>query len=150
MIRLSKQVYKKFLRFALENANPYGNRREWKEVIALVLGRIESESSVVVTDIVPVSSGTSVFVDITIGISEQNKVWYSVVPNPNDGDFALSFNEAVGGDVLVRINDIFGRLVYETKVVNTNTINVNGLPAGLYFVEISAGGIYEKQKIVVR
>ena len=80
MIRLPKQVYKKFLRFALENANPYGNRREWKEVIALVLGRIESESSVVVTDIVPVSSGTSVFVDIT----DYGKVFSLISPDRID------------------------------------------------------------------
>jgi proteasome lid subunit RPN8/RPN11 len=65
MIQIPKQVYRKFLRFALENANPYENPRAWKECIGLVLGRIPDEFSIIVTDFIPMGSGTSVFVDIT-------------------------------------------------------------------------------------
>ena len=63
MIRIPKIVYTKFLKFALENANPF-NLREWKECIGLVLGRI-TEHEIQVTDIIPIGSGTAVFVDIT-------------------------------------------------------------------------------------
>jgi proteasome lid subunit RPN8/RPN11 len=64
MIEIPGKIYKKFLRFALENANPLNSRRTWKECIGLVLGKI-LDDSLVVTDIIPIGSGTSVFVDIT-------------------------------------------------------------------------------------
>ncbi len=63
MIRIPRTVYEKFLRFALENANPL-NSQDWKECIGLVLGRI-MENEISVTDIVPIGAGTAVFVDIT-------------------------------------------------------------------------------------
>lgn len=64
MIEIPRKIYEKFLRFALENANPLKSRRSWKECIGLVLGKILNDS-LIVTDIIPIGSGTSVFVDIT-------------------------------------------------------------------------------------
>ncbi len=64
MIAIPRVVYEKFLKFALENANPLGTPGKWKECIGLVLGRI-NENSISVTDIIPIKSGTGVHVDIT-------------------------------------------------------------------------------------
>ncbi|MFX0184391.1 MAG: Mov34/MPN/PAD-1 family protein [Candidatus Hodarchaeota archaeon] len=64
MIRIPKEVYRKFLRFALENANPLDTSRKWRECIGLVLGRI-IDREIFVTDIIPIGTGTAVFVDIT-------------------------------------------------------------------------------------
>lgn len=63
MISLPKDLYEKFLRFALENANPL-DPSSWKECIALVLGKITGDQ-IEITDIVPIGSGSSVYVDIT-------------------------------------------------------------------------------------
>ena len=63
MIEIPREVYEKFLRFALENADP-SNPGQWKECIALILGRI-SGNNVEVIEIVPIVSGSAVFVDIT-------------------------------------------------------------------------------------
>ncbi|MHA1969579.1 MAG: Mov34/MPN/PAD-1 family protein [Candidatus Hodarchaeales archaeon] len=63
MIFIPKDIYIKFLRFALENANPY-DHKNWKECIGLVLGRINDDENINVTDIVPIGSGSAVFVDI--------------------------------------------------------------------------------------
>ena len=73
MIKIPRVVYTKFLRFALENANPF-KPREWRECIGLVLGRI-TEDDIQVTDIVPIESGTAVFVDI----ADYEKV-FSLIP----------------------------------------------------------------------
>ena len=64
MIEIPKDVYERFLQFALENANPYDRSQGWKECIGLIVGRI-SDDLIEVLEIVPISSGTSVFVDIT-------------------------------------------------------------------------------------
>jgi proteasome lid subunit RPN8/RPN11 len=63
MIYIPKEVYRTFLQFALENANPLERSQNWRECIGLILGRINGED-VVITDIIPIGSGTSVFVDI--------------------------------------------------------------------------------------
>ncbi|MHA2227330.1 MAG: Mov34/MPN/PAD-1 family protein [Candidatus Hodarchaeales archaeon] len=63
MIRIPKKVYRQFLRFAIENANP-NDPQNWKECIGLILGKI-TDRQVLVTDIVPMGAGTAVFVDIT-------------------------------------------------------------------------------------
>ncbi len=75
MIQIPKHVYEKFLRFALENANPL-DPRNWKECIGLVLGRI-TEDEILITDIVPIGSGTAVFVDIT----DYEKVFSLILPS---------------------------------------------------------------------
>ncbi|MFX0087039.1 MAG: Mov34/MPN/PAD-1 family protein [Candidatus Hodarchaeota archaeon] len=64
MIRIPKDAYTKFVRFALENANPY-DHKNWKECIGLILGRILKDESINVTDIVPIGVGSAIFVDIT-------------------------------------------------------------------------------------
>ncbi|WP_455143097.1 Mov34/MPN/PAD-1 family protein [Candidatus Hodarchaeum mangrovi] len=73
MIIIPDTVYKRFLQFALENAPPH-DRSNWKECIGLVLGKIDNEL-MRVTDIIPIGSGTSVFVDIT----DYEKV-FSLIP----------------------------------------------------------------------
>lgn len=74
MITIPKAVYEKFLRFALENANPHDRSRAWKECIGLILGRIIG-TEIFVTDIIPMATGNAVYVDIT----DYEKV-FSLVP----------------------------------------------------------------------
>ncbi|MFX1284437.1 MAG: Mov34/MPN/PAD-1 family protein [Promethearchaeota archaeon] len=86
MIRIPKHIYEKFLRFALENANPLDSQ-DWKECIGLVLGRI-TEDEVIVTDIVPIGSGTAVFVDIT----DYEKVFSLISPSRiNSGEVIVGW-----------------------------------------------------------
>ena len=85
MIEIPKAVYAKFLRFALENANPLDRSMGWKECIGLVLGRITG-SEIFVTDIIPMATGSAVHVDIT----DYEKV-FSIVP----------FSKIESGEVIV-------------------------------------------------
>ncbi|MFX0122086.1 MAG: Mov34/MPN/PAD-1 family protein [Candidatus Hodarchaeota archaeon] len=78
MIRIPKSIYEKFLRFALENANPLDSR-DWRECIGLVLGRI-TKHEIFVTDIVPIGTGTAVFVDI----NDYEKVFSLISPSRID------------------------------------------------------------------
>lgn len=78
MIKIPKVIYEKFLRFALENANPL-NPHDWKECIGLILGRI-TDNKIMVTDIIPIEAGTAVFVDI----SDYEKVFTLISPSRID------------------------------------------------------------------
>ncbi|MFX1515243.1 MAG: Mov34/MPN/PAD-1 family protein [Promethearchaeota archaeon] len=109
MIRIPRIVYEKFLRFALENANP-SNPRDWKECIGLVLGRF-SEDEILVTDIVPIGSGTAVFVDIT----DYEKVFSLISPSRiNHGEVIVGWAHTHPGlGLFLSSTDIHTQQMYQ-------------------------------------
>jgi hypothetical protein len=82
-----------------------------------------------------------------IGKSEGNGI--TVFPNPvND---VLRISGASRGSVLA-LNDLSGRMVrnaFATEAENT-TLDVSGLPKGIYILEIVSGSVVQKHKIVVQ
>lgn len=81
---------------------------------------------------------------------------FSIFPNPNKGEFTISFDSKMNNaaDVNVDIYDISGRLVYKNTFKNNltqfnNTINLNGVVAGVYIANISNGTSSTSHKIVI-
>jgi hypothetical protein len=79
-----------------------------------------------------------------------------ILPNPNEGDFAIRFNITKSTNVHFYIQDSQGEAIYDMKLndvqagPNTYTIALNKLgKAGVYIVRLDAG--YEKaiQKVVI-
>ncbi|MHA1213859.1 MAG: Mov34/MPN/PAD-1 family protein [Candidatus Hodarchaeales archaeon] len=86
MIKIPNEVYKKFLKFALENANPL-THSNWRECIGLVLGYF-SNGDIEVTDIIPIGAGSSVFVDI----NNYEKVFSLIPPSKfESGEFIVGW-----------------------------------------------------------
>ncbi|MHA1974932.1 MAG: Mov34/MPN/PAD-1 family protein [Candidatus Hodarchaeales archaeon] len=86
MIKIPNKVYKKFLKFALENANPLSHSN-WRECIGLVLGYFSGDD-VEVTDIIPIGAGSSVFVDI----NNYEKVFSLIPPTKfESGEFIVGW-----------------------------------------------------------
>jgi len=74
---------------------------------------------------------------------------YCLYPNPSDGKHIIIKQSQQAGEVCVSINDINGRIVYETKVydaVNALKISLN---KGVYFVRLKSGNIANTQKLIV-
>ena len=67
-VTMSKNAYIKFLKFVVEHAHPFRSRHTWQEVIGFMFGRFTSESTedvqVYVTDVLPMDSGSSVYVKV--------------------------------------------------------------------------------------
>lgn len=66
---MSKKAYLKFMKFVVEHAHPFRSRHTWQEVIGFIFGRfIEEEdgsgSKVYITDVLPMDSGSSVYVKV--------------------------------------------------------------------------------------
>jgi hypothetical protein len=64
---------------------------------------------------------------------------YTVYPNPNDGNFMLTFNYTSGGAASFRIYDMLGQEVINTELkfdngVNFQSFNLNSLSNGIYFL----------------
>jgi hypothetical protein len=76
----------------------------------------------------------------------------SIFPNPNDGNFTLSYN-LLTTDGEFDIKDMTGRLIYKQKIerlLGISIINVSEISAGIYYWEIyNSKEIIDKGKIAI-
>ena len=61
---------------------------------------------------------------------------FSIIPNPNTGTFQLETNFLLSDITNLKVMDMLGVTVYETKSVTSNTIHLKNSVAGFYFVVI--------------
>jgi surface protein len=70
----------------------------------------------------------------TLGIDDQNFTNISIYPNPTNNTLFISGNDT---PITVAIYNVLGKEVLSLK--NTNNINVQALPSGVYVIRISDG-----------
>lgn len=76
-----------------------------------------------------------------------NQVSMKVFPNPASSDFSIQLAEP--GNALMNLYDLTGRLVYsEALLSNVTSISRNGLPAGVYGIEIVQNGKIARSRVV--
>lgn len=78
-------------------------------------------------------------------------LYIDVYPNPNNGTFTVRVSAT--GNYHIQIDDVLGRNVYATDIVNNSQTNINlgNSPPGNYFVEIACNGVlYHKKLTIVR
>ena len=90
------------------------------------------------------SSATYTVNVVVTGIEElREKLSINIYPNPNNGNFILSIENAGNKAISLSIFDISGRNVFNEKFVNRSVlnenINVSSLESGIYLVKISDG-----------
>ncbi|NNC44441.1 MAG: T9SS type A sorting domain-containing protein, partial [Winogradskyella sp.] len=77
----------------------------------------------------------------------------SVYPNPNNGEFNVSFNPRSGDDIIIEVFDISGRSILSNTYNNTGrfdeTIMLNKASSGIYLLSISEGQQKVTKKIIV-
>jgi len=74
------------------------------------------------------------------GIDEQNKNSFSLFPNPNSGTFRLQYKGIIVKPLILKITDVYGKLIDTKEIFNTNTDYENiSLNNGLYFYTIWQG-----------
>jgi len=80
-------------------------------------------------------------------LSEQAQ--FTLYPNPNDGKFTISVNNAEGFTFAVK--DLAGRILKTQNIQNnTVTVDLSDYSSGIYFVAVTANGKIQTQKIVVK
>lgn len=88
------------------------------------------------------------------GIGEERPVRgsnFSLWPNPSSGTFRFSAHDPRGDHVQYRIFDIRGALLLEAEdfLPGPVEVNVDGLPEGLYFLEINHDAGHELLKFMI-
>ncbi len=76
-----------------------------------------------------------------------------VFPNPNNGEFDIRFQSQNNSVVHLRVIDVFGKTVYETRATGSiiqRSIALTGVAAGTYFVLAEQDGKLSKGRITIR
>ncbi len=78
---------------------------------------------------------------------------FSIVPNPNNGEFTLNFGADIGGKVQADIYDIRGRLIstynIDTDAGLSKTISMDRPQTGIYILQLSNGNQKVAKKLIV-
>lgn len=94
------------------------------------------------------------FISITQGISESKTLDLKLYPNPsNDGKVLINLNLVKASSINIELVDINGRLVnvqHEDLGQGLNTVELNGLNKGLYFVIITSDFGVSRTKLIVK
>ncbi len=96
----------------------------------------------------PTGTGQVTMVVAPVDVAELTASKFQVVPNPASKFISITGNELAGKQLM--INDIAGRCVLSAVLGQTSqTINIEDLGAGLYFVQITDGNYREVKKLTI-
>ncbi|MCW3126556.1 MAG: hypothetical protein JWO03_2214 [Bacteroidetes bacterium] len=73
----------------------------------------------------------------------------SLYPNPSTGTFTITWSDMTARDI--RITDAIGSVIAEDKAITTvsKQYNLSGLASGIYYVQVSQGGLTRTIKVNV-
>jgi len=88
------------------------------------------------------------------GIKEENKIDFSIYPNPNNGNFNISLNGQSENNLEIVIKNILGQIVHENNITkSTNSIDLNHqhLKKGVYIVDLlDNNSVVNTGKIIIK
>ena len=96
--------------------------------------------------------GKSSYSNIVSLSSNQKRLMAKAYPNPCDENLTIEITTHKNSDVMIELIDIFGRLIYQSKVIGTEgvinmPISTKHLPNGSYFLKVFDGQMVIQQKI---
>ncbi|KUJ61461.1 propanediol utilization protein [Flavobacteriaceae bacterium CRH] len=89
----------------------------------------------------------------TIGIPDQENIEFVLHPNPTKGEITIEFTSESKTGVKVFVHDVLGKNVYNNTFASTTnfsqTISLENLSAGIYFVTVIDGSKRTVKKLIV-
>lgn len=101
------------------------------------------------------SGNISVLVKNCTGITDLSSASVKLYPNPNDGVFTLTLNSQQSDVVNINVYDAIGSVIYSVKNLNTQNnnseqINLQKIPSGMYYVEVKGNYINKVLRMMVQ
>ncbi|MBP9186139.1 MAG: DUF5011 domain-containing protein, partial [Bacteroidia bacterium] len=129
----------------LSTGKYYGGERGWKDITYQVTDSSGNTSN---------KARRRVYVDFKTGLKEStSNQMLAVYPNPSNGVFTINTKENLTGKTEVVMYNILGAKVYNQTIEmvgNTATLNVQGLSAGVYMLQITNNGKQYTQRISMK
>lgn len=83
------------------------------------------------------------------GLTEQNKTFIKVGPNPLSAGTPIIINTNEINEIEATLTDVSGKIIYSKKG-NIKTIDTHNLLPGIYFLQLSSNGIIQTTKICIQ
>lgn len=102
------------------------------------------------------SDTSSITVSVCAGIATNAAVQNVMVyPNPGNGAFTVEFNQAVAGEVIVRITDIQGKLIAGEELSNfagayKKNFDLSSMDKGMYLLEVTGNNTHFVSKVILK
>jgi hypothetical protein len=99
------------------------------------------------------SATVTITVELGSSIKGLSALSFGLYPNPNQGEFSLSFTPATAGTKTLVVLDQLGRQVYEeviTGTAATHRINLGSLPQGIYLLRVSTDQRSGQRQMVIK
>ncbi|MHA2103579.1 MAG: hypothetical protein ACW981_09125 [Candidatus Hodarchaeales archaeon] len=130
MIEMTEEAYKKFLKFVLRFANPFIPSSTWQETIGFLFGKFSdngSKSKVFITDVLPMDSGSSVYVKV----GDYSSVYDVLLKKAEDNEFIVGWIHSHPGlSIFLSGTDVSTQKLYQQMdpravaiVIDHTTIN---------------------------
>jgi hypothetical protein len=76
-----------------------------------------------------------------------------IFPNPGNGRIQVKVPSGIVADAGIQVTDLNGRVVFESPVMqgmDEVTLDLSYLPAGMYVLVLSQGGMVYREKLVIQ
>lgn len=94
------------------------------------------------------------YVNSVFEIESKNDSKLLVYPNPNNGTFSISLNTSIGGNGILSIIDLSGKIIYQQQINSTPgnefEVKTSMLHAGVYVVQVDINGTLFRDKLIIQ
>ena len=114
-VLMSKPAYLKFLKFVVEHAHPFRSRHTWQEVIGFIFGRFNPEPTgdepeVYITDVLPMDSGSSVYVKV----GDYSTIYPTLMEKMENNEFVVGWIHSHPGlGIFLSGTDVNTQAIYQ-------------------------------------
>ena len=89
----------------------------------------------------------------SLSVNQDKLSYFTIYPNPNNGEFSIQVNSASSNNILVEVFDLRGREIFNNSFNSSSnireTINLSNVQSGIYMVRVSDGSGKATKKIVI-
>ncbi len=114
-VLMSKPAYLKFLKFVVEHAHPFRSRHTWQEVIGFIFGRFNNDPNssgpeVYITDVLPMDSGSSVYVKV----GDYSTIYPTLMEKMENNEFVVGWIHSHPGlGIFLSGTDVNTQAIYQ-------------------------------------
>jgi len=92
---------------------------------------------------------------VSIEEVESSETYFTIYPNPSDGELNIEFTPEIAGSVQIQLMDVNGKLIqqhfiYATTGSNLVLVDAQDIAPGMYFINMIQQGIKATEKLVIR